>query len=89
MIPEETLQKNVIDAILLERKRQDDKWGKVKHDPYTWEIIALEEFGEVAKAMLEHGNIREELIQTAAVLVAWLEDEFERGEFENMQEVKA
>jgi hypothetical protein len=39
---------------------------------YKLSVLA-EEFGEVAKAMLEEGNLREELIQVAAVAVAWAE----------------
>ena len=70
-----------IEAIRQERVRQEKKWGRQLHENRTWLTIALEEFGEIAKAMLERGEVRKEAIQTAAVLVAWLEDSFERGEF--------
>ena len=71
----------VIEEVRRERNRQDAKWGIQKHENRTWQTIALEEFGEIAKAMLERGQVRMEIIQTTAVLVAWLEDVFERGEF--------
>jgi len=70
-----------IEEIRRERVRQEAKWGRQLHENRTWLTIALEEFGEIAKAMLERGEVRKETIQTAAVLVAWLEDSFERGEF--------
>jgi len=69
------------EAVRQERTRQNEKWGRQKHSNQVWQTIAIEEFGEIAKAMLEHGQVRKELIQTTAVLVAWLEDGFERGEF--------
>ncbi len=62
-----------------ERKRQDEKWGIQNHHSLYWSAILGEECGEVCKALLdtpEYGNhrrIREELIQVAAVAVAWIE----------------
>lgn len=35
--------------------------------------VLVEEVGEVARAILEESNLREELIQVAAVAVAWAE----------------
>src|SRR2546428_12586649 len=69
--------------LVVERQRQYRKWGRQKHSNETWQTIALEEFGEIAKAMLENKTKRpsEEIIQTAAVLIAWAEDIDERGEF--------
>lgn len=73
----EKLNRRVIDAILAERKRQDEKFGIQRHDSARWMLIAIEELGEVSQANLQ-GN-REaylnELVQTAAVMVAWLESE--------------
>ena len=72
----------VQDAIEKERDRQDAKWGRefpgrTWHD---WLTILAEEFGEVAKAILEAPyredgveRIREELVQVAAVAQAALE----------------
>lgn len=46
----------------------------------TWYVIAAEELGEVAEEVLNvrfgddsNSNLITELVQTAAVLVAWLE----------------
>lgn len=66
--------------ISLERKRQDEKWGVQNHHPILWNLILAEEMGEVAKALNEWHfrsapvkDVRDELIQTAAVCVAMLE----------------
>lgn len=73
----------LIDA---ERQRQHAKWSGF-HDwgmgdcssPYVSEAIKLavllEETGEVARALLSNDpdNLRTELVQVAAVAVAWLE----------------
>lgn len=67
-----------------ERRRQHEARGEQNHSAYKWFAILSEEFGEVAK-VLEHRqegkigpdeHLREleyELIQTAAVAVAWVE----------------
>ena len=66
-----------------ERNNQDRKWGEQNHEHYRWCAILGEEVGEVSEAVLkadpEEGEggafirIREELIQVAAVAVAWVE----------------
>lgn len=63
-----------------ERTRQDGLWGWPNAglggaDPLKKLAILAEEFGEVANAILEQdkANLREELVQVAAVCVAWLE----------------
>jgi NTP pyrophosphatase (non-canonical NTP hydrolase) len=64
-----------IEAIIQERKRQDEKWGVQNHGPSGWLAILVEEVGETAKAILE-GSVpiyRRELTQVAAVAVAALE----------------
>jgi len=71
----------VAEEVIEERVRQYKKWGWQKHANQTWQTIALEEFGEIANAMLEGGKVHKEIIQTAAVLVAWAEDQNLRGEF--------
>lgn len=73
-------------AIAAERARQHDKWGRAHSwgfgdcsspdvaEPVKAAVLA-EEVGEVARAMLD-GNreaLRTELVQVAAVAVAWLE----------------
>jgi len=66
---------HVSTEVILERKKQDLKWGPQNHDPLKWIAILGEEFGEVAKAVLEKDldNYREELIQVAAVAMAAVE----------------
>ena len=68
--------------IILERQRQDAKWGEQNHADEWWHLIMGEEYGELAKALLElhfaypgatQGHIRKELIETIAVGIAWLE----------------
>lgn len=67
--------------IMDERARQDAKWGIQNHEAGKWSLILAEELGEVAKSQLEgdRANYLTELIQSAAVLVAWLECELRRG----------
>lgn len=72
--------------IKAERVSQDHKWGEQNHDDLRWFAIFSEEAGEVAKEVVEaeftrsmnrridhERALREELVQTAAVAVAWLE----------------
>lgn len=64
-----------------ERNRQLDKWGDQRHTHEHWLSILTEEVGELAKALNEDGSKEEilgELIQVAAVAVAWLEDGYSR-----------
>ena len=73
----------LIDA---ERARQRIKWGRVHQWGYgdcssagvlpeVKSAVLTEECGEVAEAVLERdaASLREELVQVAAVAVAWLE----------------
>ncbi len=74
----------MLDELLLrvkeERKRQDTIWGANRHqDDGLWLTILIEEAGEVALAILNHqidgvDGMKQELIHTAAVALAWLED---------------
>ena len=67
-----------------ERDRQDAKWGGIpgvdRRDDHTYAAVLGEEFGECCKAWLERDtdSLRAELVQTAAVAVAWIE-ELDRG----------
>jgi len=72
----------VLVDVLFERRKQDEKWGEQNHDPAWYLAILGEEFGEACQAALQtrfggkHGgllNLRNELIQTAAVAVAMVE----------------
>ena len=70
----------VLEEIDDERARQHGKWGEQNHADIEWFAILAEEFGEVARSIVggplrtvgEHGT-RHELIQVAAVAVAWVE----------------
>lgn len=69
----------VFAAIVVERWRQQEKHGDAvagNIDPLLKLAILTEEVGEVAKALLDGEpleNLRAELVQVAAVAVAWLE----------------
>ena len=66
----------VLARVSSERDRQDRKWGEQNHAPEKWLAILAEEFGEAAKAALEHGDgdeYRGELYHVAAVVVAAVE----------------
>lgn len=69
----------VYEQVSEERRRQDAMFGEFAgkandSDERSLTVLA-EEFGEVARAVLEHDdeNLEEELTQVAAVCVAWLE----------------
>lgn len=75
-------------SITEERQRQEDKWGEQNHDAFIWLGILMEEVGEAAQEALTekfgaagngHGNLREEVVQIAAVAAAWIEC-IDRGE---------
>ena len=76
-----------IKCVEAERVKQDVKWGVQNHNAFGWLAILAEEFGEASKsvcsllsnndtkdsieAIIE--NLEYELIQTAAVCIAWVE----------------
>ena len=69
-------QDAVVQDILNERTRQNDIWGdQIQNTNDRWNVIAVEEVGEVARAIYEEDslNMYKEIIQTAAVYVAWAE----------------
>lgn len=66
----------VLHTITQERIEQDMKWGAYRDQPdMTWISILLKEVLEVAQATIEHDAVRmkTELVQVAAVAIAWLE----------------
>lgn len=74
------LSSHAVDDVILERLKQDDKWGIQNHDPFTYLAILTEEIGELAQAALhtkfggkEAGRMREEAVHTAAVALAIVE----------------
>ena len=80
---------DTIQSLVQERKRQDSKWGIQNHEPHKWNTILMEEVGEVAKSTFELSHtddavdhLIEELIQTGAVVIAYI-DYLKRREQEN------
>lgn len=77
------MKEKIIQEILGEREKQDQKWGEQNHNPIEWCAILVEEVGEVSKAALEThfkydgkndlSDYRKELIQVAAVALAMIE----------------
>ena len=66
----------MIKDLLNERTRQNNIWGdQVQNTNDRWNVIAVEEVGEVARSIYEEDdiNLYREIIQTAAVYVAWAE----------------
>ena len=74
-----TSKEDVFKAILEERSYQDRKWGSIEKRPHTiaeWILIAEAELEEAKRAWTKDcSDIRalEELLQTAAVIFAALE----------------
>lgn len=71
-------KEEVWNLILLERQKQDQKWGVIGFDNISEPVkltILAEEFGEVGTAILNKDidNLKTELIQCGALVVAWLE----------------
>lgn len=74
----------VLDDIRVERIRQMDKFGPLKHmPPDVWMLIAGEEYGETCGAVLDamrNGGTEEavdqESIQLTAIMVAWREERY-------------
>lgn len=74
-----------LQCVARERIKQDAKWGEQNHNDLTWLAILAEEFGEVANMLVEdivkeehkheaiQDNLEYELVQVAAVCVAWVE----------------
>ncbi len=77
-------RETIMQAIRLERLRQNEKWGVEFPGRLDerWLTILAEEVGEIAEAVLRDNDedICEEILQTAAVCVAWLELRVERHE---------
>ena len=69
-----------------ERGLQDSRFGEQNHPNEKFYTILGEEFGEVGKAILDgdKGNLRDELVQVAAVAVAFIEMLDRREEFERV-----
>lgn len=80
-------RERILRLVDAERDRQDAKWGGVpgvdRRDDHTYAAVLTEEVGECCRAWLERdtASLRDELVQVAAVAVAWIE-ELERGGME-------
>lgn len=81
------LTKRILGEIVLERQRQNKKFGVQDHTPYKWLSIIGEEYGESCEAALELDHtksvteflskaelLRDELLQVAASAVAAIEN---------------
>jgi NTP pyrophosphatase (non-canonical NTP hydrolase) len=78
----EITRAKILEAVLSERERQDERWGdQTENSDLEWMSILTEEIGEVAKDVNAHrvAGMFEELIQCAAVLFAWSEAYINRG----------
>lgn len=88
-----TDRERIFEAIAAERHSQDVKWGHQFHSMPVWSAILTEEVGEVAEAALRthfhghdpSGNLREELIQVAAVAVHIIEN-IDSGDWQRPEE---
>lgn len=88
MITDKLVTTPALHDVAAERLKQDIKWGQQDHSLGLWLAILGEEYGEVCKEVaetqlrpLDVPHLREELVQTAAVCVAWIEA-IDRGEAE-------
>lgn len=86
----------VLQAVAVERARQDDKWGPYqRHDYGTWKAILGEEEGEADREFLrlkfterQRGeDFRKELVEVAAVVCAMIECGDREGWFAPRAEV--
>jgi hypothetical protein len=82
------------ESIRYERQAQDKKWGIQNRSNLRWLAILMEEVGELAMCLLNskhkgHPDYlrNKELIQVAAVCVAWMECLARKGEGAKMWEV--
>lgn len=67
------IKHSTVEFIDEERRRQNLKFGVQNHDDGKWALILGEEFGEACQAVLEGRSVTDELVQLAAVAVAWIE----------------
>ena len=73
-----SLTRQVLDAILAERDRQDEKWGRQRPPHDQWMTMLVEEVGESAAEIEKYrytgsSKLLEEVTQVAAVAAAWME----------------
>lgn len=75
-----------VEMALEERTKQNKKWGEQNHEDVWWLAILMEEVGELAECTLharfggsEAENGKKELVQVAAVALAWIENMLRRA----------
>lgn len=76
------INRRAVSDVIIEMDRQDDKWGADRDQKYLlWNAILLEEVGEVNNELLDihfrdknSEDLREELVQVAAVTMQWIEN---------------
>lgn len=68
-------QRAFMDAVLMERRRQNRKWGRHHFTADALARVLGEEFGEVCRAINDgdKANLAEELVQVAAVCLKYAE----------------
>lgn len=76
------MQVQILEEIMKERERQQELWGDQHNSDERWTLVLSEETGEVSKSLIEQDgkNVDVELVQCAAVIVAWLEDRRTRAQ---------
>lgn len=75
-------QQKIIEEILKERRKQDEKWGEQNHKPIEWLAILMKEVGEASKNIVDsyfigiesEDDYRKEFIQIAAVTLNMIEN---------------
>ena len=81
-------QERVREKVFAERWRQNVLWGQkhdIRHDDREWLLILLKQVGGLSQAILNGGNdisnqdTEVELVQAAAVMLAWLESREEEA----------
>lgn len=75
LIEAERDRQDKLHPIIQKKKDDDNDTIAVKNIISTNTLLAvlMEEIGEVAKALQGDGDLKEELVQSAAVCVRWLE----------------
>lgn len=75
LIETERDRQDKLHPIIQKKKDDDNDTIAVKNIISTNTLLAvlMEEIGEVAKALQGDGDLKEELVQSAAVCVRWLE----------------
>lgn len=87
---------DILNEVKEERKQQHRRWGEQNHAPAPYSVILNEEVCEVNQLVCDYTftdggtkdkawlarNLREELVQVAAVAVQWIEA-LDRNELDN------